>query len=222
MSYILEALKKADRDRNLGEVPDLETSHWRVRKHARAWKWVWAVGALLIFNALLLFLLLERNGPEEIAATALPQREKTLPEGRATRPVQVDPAMTQTPEMTRPRVQRPAPAVLPRAVQGQQARVRPAPQASLPAPQASQQAPVSSGEFDIPEWRELSLEFRSGFTLPRIDVHVYSEDPGRRFIMADLKKYREGETLANGSVLEKIHPGSIQLNYQGKRFRVER
>ena len=40
--------------------------------------------------------------------------------------------------------------------------------------------------------------------------------------MADLKKYREGETLMNGALLEKIHPGSIQLNYEGTRFRVDR
>ena len=218
MSYILDALKKADRDRDLGEVPDLETSHWRVRKHARPQKWVLIVGALLVFNGLLLFLLLGRNEPAEIVAADLPQREKKQPVSRPANPVQREPELAQLPVTTRPRVKLPAPPVLPPVPQASQV----APQASQLAPQAVQQQAVSSGEFDIPEWRELSLEFRSGLTLPRIDVHVYSEDPRRRFIMADLKKYREGETLANGSVLEKIHPGSIQLNYQGKRFRVDR
>ena len=56
--------------------------------------------------------------------------------------------------------------------------------------------------------------------MPPIDVHVYSEDPGRRFILMELQKYREGETLGNGAVLEEILPESIQLYYQGRRFRV--
>jgi general secretion pathway protein B len=72
----------------------------------------------------------------------------------------------------------------------------------------------------VPEWNDLSLEFRSGLSMPSIDVHVYSDDPGRRFILMDLQKYREGETLGNGAVLEEILPDSIQLYYQGSRFRV--
>lgn len=93
----------------------------------------------------------------------------------------------------------------------------------IPATTPTRKSPTTtSGEYDLPEWRELSLDFRSRLSLPRIDVHVYADDPARRFIMADLKKYREGETLANGALLERIHPGSIQLNYEGTRFRVER
>jgi general secretion pathway protein B len=58
--------------------------------------------------------------------------------------------------------------------------------------------------------------------LPRIDVYVYADEPQRRFVLMDMKKYREGDTLASGVVLEKIHPGYIQLNYQGTRFRFDR
>ncbi len=74
----------------------------------------------------------------------------------------------------------------------------------------------------VPDWGELPLEFRSQFTLPRVDVHVYSEQPQRRFILVELKKYREGDTLASGAVLEEIRPDSIELSYQGTRFRVAR
>jgi general secretion pathway protein B len=74
----------------------------------------------------------------------------------------------------------------------------------------------------VPEWSDLSLEFRSGFTLPHLDVHVYSDNPEKRFILVDLQKFREGDTLGSGAVLEEILPGSIQLYYQGTRFRVEK
>jgi hypothetical protein len=40
--------------------------------------------------------------------------------------------------------------------------------------------------------------------------------------MVDLQKYREGDTLESGAVLEEIQPGSIQLYYEGTRFRMEK
>ena len=84
--------------------------------------------------------------------------------------------------------------------------------------------PLSAGDSDsgLPEWSELPLEFRGSFALPHIDVHVFAEEPARRFVLIDLKKYREGDTLASGALLEKISPGSIQLFYKGTRFRVDR
>jgi len=70
----------------------------------------------------------------------------------------------------------------------------------------------------VPLWEDLSLEFRGGFDMPRLDVHVYDSDPQRRFLLIELKKYREGDTLANGAQIEEILPDGIQLYYQGTRF----
>jgi general secretion pathway protein B len=80
--------------------------------------------------------------------------------------------------------------------------------------------PVVSSE--VPFWDDLPLEYRSGLVLPHIDVHVYSDNPGRRFILVELQKYREGDALENGAVVEVINKDSIQLNYQGTRFLMER
>ncbi len=219
MSYILDALKKADRERDLGEVPDLETAHWRARRHSRPQLWVWIVGALLVFNGLLIvFVLLDRDSGDVPPVADMSRSESAPPERKPIVPLSRAPVDAGLPATTRPRVPvRPPVRQPPRQAPPVPSRVQ-----TQATPPASQPPQASTGEFDLPEWRELSLEFRSGLSLPRIDVHVYAEDPARRFIMADLKKYREGETLANGAVLERIHPGSIQLNYQGTRFRVER
>ncbi|MGB5260639.1 MAG: general secretion pathway protein GspB [Gammaproteobacteria bacterium] len=219
MSYILDALKKADRERDLGEVPDLETAHWGVRRHARPQPWMWIAGALLALNGLwIAIVLLDRDGNDVPSGTEITRTETVAPAPGSVVPVPRTAREAVLPATTRPRVPVRPPV--------QQAAKAPS---SVPSPvqtpvttRTSQSPQTPTGEFDFPEWRELSLELRSGFKLPRIDVHVYAEDPARRFIMADLKKYREGETLANGAVLEKIHPGSIQLNYQGTRFRVDR
>ena len=219
MSYILDALKKADRERDLGEVPDLETAHWRARSHPRPQLWVWIVGALLVFNGLLIVItLLDRDSGDVPPVADMARSETAPPERRPVVPLPRAPVDTELPATTRPRVPLRPPVQQP----ARQAPPGPSLVPTPVTPPASQLPQASTGEFDLPEWRELSLEFRSGLSLPRIDVHVYAEDPARRFIMADLKKYREGETLANGAVLEKIHPGSIQLNYRGTRFRVER
>jgi general secretion pathway protein B len=221
MSYILDALRKADRERNLGEVPDLEAAHWGVRRQARSQRWIWIIGALLVFNGLLVaYVLFDRGArdvttevaagvktaPDQPPLVPVPRQRVEPPQpARARQPVPVRKPLPQAPV----RAPTPAPAVAP------------APKVQAASP-ASQPVVDATGEFKLQEWRDLPLEFRSRFTLPRIDVHVFAEDPARRFIMADLKKYREGETMANGAVLERIHPGSIQLNYEGTRFRVER
>ncbi len=221
MSYILDALRKADRERNLGGVPDLEASHWGVRRQARSQRWIWIVGALPVFNGLLVaYVLFDRSARD--ATTDVAARTSTAPAQRPLVPVPrqrvepPQPARARAPVPVRkPLPQPPARASAPAAS------VTPAPKVQT-APAASQPVVDATGEFKLQEWRDLPLELRSRFTLPRIDVHVYAEDPDRRFIMADLKKYREGETMDNGAVLERIHPGSIQLNYEGTRFRVER
>ena len=231
MSYILDALKKVDRDRSIGEVPGLETAHQEARRDGRMPHWVWIVAGLFLLNGLLLVLLLQDDGPPgEVAEVAAPQPDAP-PASALAIPVPRDPATSGPAVTLRPRVQ-PRPAVTPAPAQ-------PAPQVATAGPAAPAVPPSAGGqgrdfsvknrsragpadEYVIPEWGELSLEFRSRFSLPRIDVHVYAEDPARRFIMADLKKYREGETMDNGALLEKIHPGSIQLEYQGTRFRVDR
>jgi general secretion pathway protein B len=74
----------------------------------------------------------------------------------------------------------------------------------------------------LPSWYELPQEFRNRLDLPRLDLHAYSEEPQNRFILVNLKKYREGERLESGLVLEEILPDGMVMSYQGERFLVER
>ncbi|MEZ5542036.1 MAG: general secretion pathway protein GspB [Pseudomonadota bacterium] len=230
MSYILEALKKADRERNLGEVPDLDAAHWGERNHRRTGYWPWLAAALLLANAGLLAYLFSHD-TAEVADDSAPV--SMTPSDRP--PVAAIPSDTEPlqrlarperepPREMRPRVKPPAPAPA----------ARPQPQVATPATEVAPapspqvvQAPTplssgSGGDGTLPEWSELPLEFRGGFALPHIDVHVYADEPARRFVLIDLAKYREGDTLASGAVLEKINPGSIELFFQGRRFRVDR
>jgi general secretion pathway protein B len=66
MSYILEALKKSDRERRQGEVPDLQSDHGPRPGHRQRGKkfflWIWlAGGVLLSLSALVLYWGMQRN-----------------------------------------------------------------------------------------------------------------------------------------------------------------
>jgi general secretion pathway protein B len=248
MSYILEALKKADQERMVGEVPDLDSIHDpEVRPARRTFRWIWILGALLVVNGILVAALMLRkdvtdDGPEP--ATAERDRPPvTTPSSRRLPPRQ--PAVGSTVQPYVPPVPAtPAPADKPATTPGspvtpqvagtvtraEQPLEVEAPASEGPAPvpapvsrppvsvvQAPASPPAKSAE-GLPYWNDLSLEFRSGFTAPRIDVHVYDTDPQRRFILVDLKKYREGDRLASGARLEKITPEGVQLSFQGKQF----
>jgi len=248
MSYILDALRKADRERSLGEVPDLEAAHWGVRRDGGPRRWLWIVAVLLIFNAALLVWTLGRKHGDDTAydqAVEHEQAQPVSPPALGVPPVAVsgESSPDEMPEFAQPAplvpdetdepgaapagalaVRRPKVSVRPHAAPPVEAR----PEAGATAQPRVVQARIpltdtaDTATPGLPELGELPLEFRSGFQAPRIDVYVYAEQPQRRFILVDLQKYREGDTLQNGAVLEKINPDSIQLFYQGRRFRIDR
>jgi general secretion pathway protein B len=241
MSYILDALKKADQERTAGNVPDLETVHRHeptVRKHYR---WLWILAALFMFNGVLVALLATRHdaglgGDTPGHRVAPDDRSSVLTDtARSRPPAESAPVVRKTPPRavkTVPQVQdrpqvvvtRPiSPRVQPE-VAGQDRSAAPPVAAATPAtapvvmPPSTSSAAPAAVRGNIPEWDDLSLDFRSSFSMPHMDVHVYDTDPQRRFILVDLQKYREGDRLPNGAVIEKILPDGIQLSYQGTRF----
>ena len=235
MSYILDALKKADQERAAGNVPDLETVHRHeptVRKHYR---WLWILAVLFMFNGVLVALLATRHdagvgedvpgrraAPDE-RGPALPDTARSQPLAESAAQVRKSPprvVKTAPPVQEQPQVvmTRPAsPLAPPATVQDLPAATPmdtapPTPSASIPS------TPSAASAGKLPEWDELSLDFRSGFSMPHMDVHVYDSNPQRRFVLVNLQKFREGDRLPNGAIIEKILPDGIQLSYQGIRF----
>ena len=244
MSYILEALRKADQERTVGHVPDLEAVHQTGQAASHKRRWIWIVGALLLLNGILIAVLTLRNGsvPDEkpvtgreladndrsqAASGGLP--DDTAPADTYQPPRRASPPVTAGSGKT-PAYRAPAKAPSPRPRETGKVIVAESPlsledegvvtPATGSAPvdnPAAPAAPVDSPP-GIPDWNDLSLEFRSSFQAPRVDVHVYDTDPQRRFVLVNLKKYREGERLDSGALLEEILPDGIQLLYQGTQF----
>jgi general secretion pathway protein B len=252
MSYILDALKKADQERTAGDVPDLESAHDAVsRGNSGVPRWVWVVLVLLVVNGMLLVVLLDGNDagkPQQAAEVIAAQPVSPVPPASVV-PVPVSPAtpMPQaTPEgpvVSRPEPVIPKPVALPPPGPVQPAAIVPQPviepvrppvemaavpltpviisqPAVMPQPTVGQES--GRQETGVPYWAELPLDYRASFELPQLDVHVYSEIPAKRFILVNLRKYREGDELPDGIDLDEILPDGLLLTYNGRQFRMQK
>lgn len=224
MSYILDALRRAeaDRERERGQVPGLHTQPLSSSETARATsqrRWLpWAGGGLLLLAGIVAGSWWAGSSPEAPApvpqpapapvATTAPSATVPVttaaPSTAASAPMP-QPEASGSPYL--PPVPPPA-AVLPPA---------PVPVATpAPAPAAT---PAPTPEAPIPRLAELPESTRR--ELPRLAISgsVYSDDPASRFVMINGEVQREGAQLGAHLVLEQIRPRELVLRFKGQRFR---
>ena len=93
-------------------------------------------------------------------------------------------------------------------------------------PVAAQPAPVPAAQTDNPLLLPSIQEVVATGTLQlppmHIDIHVYSDTPGDRFVFINMDKYREGEQLDEGPVVEEITRDGVVLVHQGTEFFISR
>ena len=216
MSYILEALKKSEQERQIGHVPDLSVVQEPPARPVHRWP-RWLVGAVLI-NVLILGLIAwqpweTRKVPEQPATpapAAMSQPTDTV--GKAhepaladARPASDDRAASPSP-LPEPVTQMPLPAA-----------------AAAPTPAApSAEEAFEHSSSDVPRWDDLPVAVRDKLPVPRIDVHVFAREPARRFVLINLRKHKEGDVLDEGATIDAILADGILLSYRGQRYRVGR
>ena len=79
-------------------------------------------------------------------------------------------------------------------------------------------APVATARETLPGADELAA--RGTVPALHLDLHVYAAQPQQRFIFVNSRKYREGETLAEGPLVEQITADGAVLNFRGSRFKL--
>lgn len=217
MSYILDALKKADTERERRAVPGLHAQAdggfgVSERRSGVPWGWV-AVGAIVLLVALLAWLWFGRSD------AAPPAAPTPLPIAQA--------VPTPTPQpMPAPAAAAPAP--LPAAAPPTQAPIaHMAPSATpatttptiapTPAPKATA-APASAAEARIPSRTELPPEQRAALPPLNVSGAVYAPQPAGRMLFVNGMVLREGDALGDGLSVERIGPASSVLVFRGQRF----
>jgi general secretion pathway protein B len=204
MSFILDALKKSETDRqqaSSAEFAGVPASSG----NQSAPRWLWLLGVLLVVNlAVLLGLLLRPN--VNPAPTAAVETEKTTPAESGNFAAQVAEAKQKVPAREEPRL----PASDP-----------------LPAPSTTSTPSVVIANEPmntvlLPTIHEVRADGR--LTLPdlHVDIHVYSEAPEDRFVFINMNKHNEGSRLAEGPLVEEITTDGVVLNQNGILFLVPR
>jgi len=237
MSFILEALRKSEQERQRHQSPGMADLRARNRVSGRPY-WLPLVIFLVGINiGLLLFLWL--NGapppgaevaPDGAAETATAPVDPSPPTAEPA--VQASTAPAGENEDSTPAVSAmPDPAAIetpiqdppPRSLSSQLAPGSAA--QSAPAKAAAEFAGASAPQSsygNLPTLEELTLAGSISLDPMRIDMHVFSPQPAERFVFINMNKYREGDSLREGPVLTSITPDGVILNYQGRTFLVAR
>ncbi|WP_426196127.1 general secretion pathway protein GspB [Massilia sp. DWR3-1-1] len=216
MSYILEALKKAQAERQLGHAPTLDavpvgTPAPRAAR-ARGVAWIGAgagVAAALVVGAVVWALRAPAPAPTTTAPALAPAPAALSVAPASAPPLAVAPAST-------PALPKAAPPAPPRAAPvAAAAPVNAAAPANGPAPAAA-----SVDDEHLPALRDLPDNVRAAIPQVRFGGYMYSSNPADRLVLIDKVLRHEGEEVAPGLVLEKLLPRAALMNYRGTRYKV--
>lgn len=226
MSYILEALKKSQAERQLGELPSIHAPQVQLHDGAasasarRTPVWL-ALGGVTVAvaAALLLWQPWQADAAAPAAAAVVPAvlaqavpaplPVAAPPAAVAPAPVaaSVPPASTAAPvhharPVAEPKQETPGQAVSPPVV--------------APAPAA----PAPAAEESVPGMRDLPEPIQRQIPAIAIGGYIYSKNPADRLLLIDKVLRHEGEELAPGLVLEKLQPKAAIFSFKGYRYRV--
>lgn len=261
MSFILDALKKSETDRQRQSGPSLfEVKVAEPRRKLPIW--AVAIAVLLGINLIVVSWMLLRRPSSQQPATPTASMTSTAPGGTAaTGPAALPPATAVVPAgpNSGAAARAPAPAA--------SAALSAAPPSTPPAPGPSNAVPQTAGSSashaetppasepgagestaggdpsDYAPAVEPSGTRSSGATggatdgglplyqqivdsagLPslHLDLHVFADRPRDRFVMINMHRLGEGDSLPEGVQVDTIRPDGVVLTYHGTRFLLPR
>jgi general secretion pathway protein B len=219
MSFILDALKKSELERQRQSMPGLMDAPTSLRRR-RLPLWAIILGCLLAINMAVLIVLLMRNGGPSVASTSEhdTSRANIKPPAVEDHFSPLGSAPVYAPEIPVPPAEtsssnESAALAAPHALAQ-----RAAPHTLRRADPVLVQEEAAENDEVLPSINEINLTGAQALPEMHLDVHVYATKPSDRFVFINMRKYKEGNTLQEGPVLERIRRDGVVLNYQGVRF----
>ena len=224
MSYILDALKKAEAQRKLGAVPSIhaQASGSLPVTGARAnigRLWMVPLAVLLIGGALAWFAPWQATlaPPVKVLSQAQP-----VPQTVA---VQTAAPLVKAPLEAHPITERPAPlasaVTTASSVKAGSPLPKPLKESKAdklqPAVAAAPAAPPSK---ELPMLRELPENIQREIPALTIGGYLYAANPSARSVVINNKFLREGDEAAPDLILEKLLPKEAIFSYRGYRYRL--
>lgn len=217
MSFILDALRKSEHERQRRLLPGLVEAPRAPSRSRRVTLLLAGVGGLLLLNTLLVAYLLYQRAPAASAPVTSRVESAPIPTPVVkTEPSQVRPLAAENEPETAPFQDVPATPV---------ARL---PSSTVPIHRAPPSAPgtaqTSTPEAHppLPSLRQLPATVSGSMPNLHLDLHVYAADPQQRFVIISGQRVREGGTLDGGIIVEQITPDGATLNQRGTRFHLGR
>jgi general secretion pathway protein B len=234
MSYILDALKKAESERQLGSAPDLLAQQPAVLAppppkpsfQARPWIGTGLAGLTIMLIALAWFKPWQ-PAPTVVASAAPPQQPASPPAeapsapASAAPPVAAQPSpVAEPPPPTKQAAEKPVEKKAPPTKQrvekklAQAAPAKPSPRKPAPAQDAAE-----SSESRVVALHELPRAIQNELPALAINGYIYSGNKADRTVLVNKKLLREGDQVAPDLTLERLTPTGMVLNYKGYRYR---
>lgn len=216
MSFILDALKKSENERQRSSGPgiyELKVAPPRARFPV----WAIIIAALLGVNLLIGIWYLIRSDNPTLPAAAAPPAAAPTPQPASPAPLLPPPPIANPPSEveTRTDLERGIfnPADFEPAVEADELASEPA--ATLQPNRTPDRR--RSSVAGLPSRDDLALE---GNAVPEVamSLHVYDPNPASRFAFINGRRAQEGDVLPNGLRVESITPEGAVLDWQGRRF----
>jgi general secretion pathway protein B len=210
MSYILDALKKSDQQRQLGATPTLQAAQVTVAAPKRHLFIYYGLLAVVLLGAGILIGWLRPWQTEqpvrviEPVATILPISNS---QQAASAPLAAPPEM--------PGAMKPSnPALVNTVTTG----------VAAPVPEKTKQeksANIDEGaqKQDAVPFDELPVQIQREIPEMSVQLHAYSSKPDERLVYINAIRRREGESVMLGLRLEQITPDGMIFSYKGYRFK---
>jgi general secretion pathway protein B len=222
MSFILDALKKSELERQRQSAPGL-IDNGIAERRKRLPIWAVALGILLGINLIVLtFTLTRKSAPATHASRAAdpvpaPDAGPVPPADQHFSPLDSTPVYA--PEIPVAALDSPAPAQTPASRTGAiGAGNAAAHRENRPDPLLTDADANAENQEVLPSISEISLNGAQALPELHLDVHVYATRPAERFVYINMRKYHEGASLQEGPTVERIRRDGVVLNYQGLRF----
>jgi general secretion pathway protein B len=247
MSFILDALKKSEAERQRQNVPGLLDLPAHTPKPRFPVWGIW-MGLLLGVNLLVLVVVLMRSPASNPPAAVAAPVAQPLPAApaRATQPLAAAPVASvaapaaapaagsanfspmdtqpvYAPEIPVTDSSAPVASVAGGPYPAPAAAPQTAPVGPLARPPLAPQAQLPADPNEVvPTLQEVNLSGNRGIPELHLDIHVFAAKPAERFVFINNRKYREGATLQEGPTVERITRDGVILNYQNLRFSIPR
>ena len=211
MSFILDALKKSETDRQQqgnAEFAGVPTSPARPSVP----RWLWVLGALLAINLTVLIGLLLK--PDTVTTPApVPAQVETsnTPAAETAAPSSFEQQVVAA-QLNAPQQQAENSIVEPEVAT-----------TTFVKPVLISQNPSAVPAADLyPTLQEVRVSGSSNLPELHLDIHVYSSAPQDRFVFINMVKHREGSELTEGPQVAELTPDGVVLEHHGQLFLLPR